>query len=372
MTVLISALAFIVLLSVLILIHEWGHYIVARLCAVTVEEFGIGLPPRASTIGFRKGTCFSLNWVPFGGFVRLQGETTTDPQIRFAPGSFGAATLPARIAILVAGVTMNLLLAFVLLTMGFSMGEWLPTYTTIEDLQAAGDRGEIDLQWGVFIEDLAEGGAAQQAGVATGTFLHRIDGTIVEKPEQVLGLQRGKELVTYTLLRGEDFREEVDMQVAVRDGKTGITLALSPRKLAGRNRPLPAALRLALREMWVVSRQTVIGIGKLLSSLARRGEIPEEITGLVGIARITHASVQEGFLTYLRLVALLSLSLAALNILPFPALDGGRLLLVLVEGGLRRPINRRVEIALNSMGFILIFFLIVVVTLNDILRLVRP
>jgi len=372
MTVLISALAFIVLLSVLILIHEWGHYITARLAGVSVEEFGVGLPPRARTLGYRKGTCFSLNWVPFGGFVRLQGESTTDPQLRFASGSFSAASVPWRIVILIAGVTMNLALAFVLLSIGFSVGKWVPTYTTIEDLERGGERGEVDLQWGVFVEDLAPGGPAEAAGVATGTFLHRVDGVAVLRPEDVVTLQQGKASVQYTLLRGVGYGEEVEIRVNVEQGKTGIALSRSPRVLAGLRRSPRAALPLALREMWVVTAQTVNGVRRLLGSIITVQEIPEEITGLVGIARITHASVQEGFLTYLRLVALLSLSLAALNILPFPALDGGRLLLVLIEVTLRRPINRHFEVALNSVGFALLFLLIIVVTMNDILRLLRP
>ena len=115
--------------------------------------------------------------------------------------------------------------------------------------------------------------------------------------------------------------------------------------------------------------QTVKGIGHLVSSLVTRATVPEGITGIVGIAQLTHTSVQEGFMTYLRLVALLSLSLAALNILPFPALDGGRLLFVLIEVIARRPINRRFEVTTNAVGFGLLLLLIGLITYHDIARL---
>lgn len=369
MSFVISGLAFLLLITVLILIHEWGHYITARLSGVEVEEFGMGLPPRAKTLAIRKGTVFSLNWIPFGGYVRLKGESTTDPQVRFAEGSFASAPAASKIIILVAGVFMNTLLAYVLLMIGFSVGKWIPTYPTVEDLQAGSDRGEITLEWGVLVDELKPGSPAETAGMPVGAFLTAVDGSPVTFPEDVVSLQEGKTTVTYSLLLPDAFTETKDVTVTLEEGKAGMALAQSPLTLAGKERSLSESLRLSNREVWVVLAQTVKGISNLFSSLLSRGEVPEEISGLVGIARITHASVQEGFFTYLRLVAILSLSLAALNILPFPALDGGRLLLVLLECGLRRRIHRRVEVVLNTVGFVLIFLLIFIVTMSDIVRI---
>jgi len=115
--------------------------------------------------------------------------------------------------------------------------------------------------------------------------------------------------------------------------------------------------------------QTVIGIGKLVSSIVSTGKVPEGIAGIVGIAQLTHGAVQEGFMHYLRLVALLSLSLAALNVLPFPALDGGRLIFVLAEWISRRPVNRTFEVTTNAIGFVFLLLLILLITFNDIVRL---
>lgn len=368
-SVVLSALAFFLLLSVLILVHELGHFLAARKAGVTVEEFGFGLPPRAKGVFEQGGTLFSINWIPFGGFVRLKGENALQEKERTAKGSFGAAPIPSRIIILVAGVFMNFILAIFLLTIGFSVGRWIPTYLDIDDMQAAADKGEIQLTLNVLIQQVLEDGSAKRAGVPTESVLTKVDGVAVSVPSDVAALQEGKRSVTYTVLTGEDFSQEQNIAVSLQDGKSGILLAAFPRELSAGQRNVVTAFVLALRETKVMTVQTVLGIGNLFRSLFTTGQVPEGISGIVGIAQLTHASVQHGFMTYLRLVALLSLSLAILNILPFPALDGGRLLFVLIEAIQRRPVNRRFELITNAMGFSLLIGLILVITFYDIIRL---
>lgn len=369
MTVVISAVAFLLLLTVLVILHELGHFTAARRAGVIVEEFGFGLPPRAKTIFHRGGTRFSLNWIPFGGFVRLKGENAETERERTAPGSFGSASIPARVIILTAGVFMNFVFAIVIFTAGFSVGQWVPTYLTFEDMRAAAARGEISMQPAVLIEDIISGGTAAQVGVPRGGIIVSIDGLPVEDPAQVAAMQLGKEQVTYAVLLPPAFATEETFTVPVRDGKTGVALRSHLRDLRSPKRPFFTALQLSLREASIMTVQTVIGLGQLFQSLARTGSVPEGITGIVGIAQLTHASVQEGLPTYLRLVALLSLSLAVLNILPLPALDGGRLLFVLIEAIIRRPTNRRFELITNTVGFALLILLILMITFHDIVRL---
>ena len=377
MTILLSALAFFVLLTLLVLVHELGHFAVAKWAKVRVEEFGFGLPPRAKKLFTWDATLFSLNWIPFGGFVRLQGETSLDREERIRPGSFAAASIPARLAILLAGVFMNFLLALVLLTLGFSLWHWIPTYLSMETLREGAEAGEVDIEWGIYVSDVVPGGTAEQGHVATGGLLAKINGIPVTSVNEVLALQEGERSVTYTVLYPDSTRSEQPMEftqeksydIAVREGKTGVALSEFAKSLAGRRHPFPRALSLAWRETGVVTIQTVQGAGMLLSSLFLQGRVPEGITGIVGIAQLTHASVQEGFMTYLRLVALLSLSLAALNILPFPALDGGRMLFVFVEMITGKPVYRRLEVVTNGIGFFVLLLLIVAVTLSDIFRI---
>ncbi len=367
---LLTVVAFIVLLTLLILIHEFGHFMAARKAGVTVEEFGFGLPPKARTLFRKNGTVFTLNWVPFGGFVRLKGETALAEHERNKPGSFHSASLIARIVILSAGVFMNFVLAFVLLVFGFSVGRWIPTYFAMSDMRAHADRGIIELSTGVVIEKVLSGEPAAIAGVPEKSVLLKVNDQAVTLAEQVAEIQQHKHRVIYTVLVGEgEAAKEQKYSVALEDGKSGVVISTFPLKLSAPLRGVGTSSMLALREAKIMTVQTVRGIGALIASLAKSGQVPEGITGIVGIAQLTYSSVQAGFMTYLRLVALISLSLAILNFLPFPALDGGRLIFVLVEAVTRRPLNRRFEAYSNALGFSVLILLILLITFYDIIRL---
>ncbi len=366
----ISTVAFIILLTLLILIHEWGHYICARLLGVEVEEFGFGLPPRAKKLFKRKGTLFSLNWIPFGGFVRLKGENAIDLESRYAKGSFGHAPIPSRILILCGGVLMNFLLAFTLLTFGFSVGRWIPNfYSSIDELQQAASRGEISVKFGVYINEVLPDGGAAKAGIQKDTMVKAIDGKEIKSPEELVALQKGKQDVEYTIVE-EKTQTERKVNVAIdSEGRSGIAISAFATELSAPHRSFGQAVVLALKETKFMTIQTIKGMGNLVRSLVTRGHVPEGITGIVGIAVLTSGAVQEGLMTYLRLVALLSLSLAILNILPLPALDGGRLLFVLAEMVRRKPLNQRFEMMTNTIGFFLLIGLILIITYNDVIQL---
>lgn len=362
----VSAVAFFFLITGLILIHEFGHFIAARKAGVVVEEFGFGLPPRAKSLFTWQGTVFSLNWIPFGGFVRLRGESGEEDQPK--KGNFTQASILARCIILLAGVAMNFLLAIVIFFFGFSYGRWIPTYLSLTDMQKAAASGEIHLKLGVLISDVLTGGGASEAKIPPASLLLSVDGHAVTRPEDVIALQKGKKSVIYTYRADTTGSAPQTTTVPVEGGKTGVYLESTTLELSAPQRNVIDAARLSIRETGVVTGQTVIGIGKLFSSLAQHGQVPEGVTGIVGIAQLTYASVQKGFMVYLRLVALLSLSLAVLNVLPFPALDGGRLIFVLSELFVH-PKTRRFEMVTNTVGFGILLLVIVVVTLYDIVRL---
>ena len=368
MTIFLSAVAFLVLLTGLILIHECGHFFAARLLGVDVEEFGFGLPPRAATIGVWKRTTFTLNWIPFGGFVRLKGESEIS-RSSLSKRSFGRASILTRCIILTAGVFMNFVLAMSIFTLGFSVGEWVPTYSTLEEITGALSRGEIEGKIVTKIDAVISGGGAQRAGIPAGVILTAVEEIVVEQPADAIGIQEGKNIVRYTVRMGENFTQERVFRVNLTEGKSGVALVPFIHNLRSPKRGILSAVQLALRESNVVLEQTVQGIFKLFLSLAKSGTVPEGITGIVGIAQLTHSSVQEGFGVYMRLIALLSLSLAILNILPFPALDGGRLLFVVAEALHCRLFNRRFELMINSLGLVFLIVLILWVTLYDVIRL---
>jgi regulator of sigma E protease len=365
MTTLITVIAFVLLLTVLIIIHELGHFTLAKLFKVEVEEFGFGLPPRALTLFRAGGTIFSLNWVPFGGFVRLKGDNEVIVEKRFEKGSFAGAGSFARICILCGGVLMNFLLAFALFTAGFSVGRWVPYHYTKVQLEDAITRGELAVDKGVFVQSLIKGGPAEAANVPKGAAILSVDNQPVTTPEDVIRLQEGKTTVRYVLRVTAG--KTVEMDVTLADGKAGIALADS--SIRSNTRPFFRSVAVAWNEMMFMTVQTIKGIFDLFHSLLTRFNIPEGITGIVGIYGLTSSAVQEGFMTYLQLVALLSLSLAILNVLPLPALDGGRLLFVLAEIVIRRPLNQRFELLTNMIGFFLLIALIVIITFNDVIHL---
>jgi regulator of sigma E protease len=366
----VTALAFVLLLTLLIMIHEWGHYITARLFRVDVEEFGFGLPPRAKTMFHRKGTDFTLNWIPFGGFVRLKGENAMTDAERHAHGSFAGAGFIARASILLAGVFMNFILALVLLTVGFSVGRWIPSwYSSMDDLTQAAVNGELSFQRGVYIAGVLPGSPAAKAGVPKDHILEKIDNQRIMRAEDVIAFQEKKRSVTYTVRTVKEPVQQETYRIQLIEGKSGVEISDYAYDLTAPLRSIPESLSLSLKETVFMTKQTVIGLKQLVVTLVTRARVPEGITGIVGIAVLTHGSVESGFMSYLRLVALLSLSLAILNVLPLPALDGGRLLFVLIEAILRRPLNRRFEVMTNALGFVFLISLIVVITFNDIAHL---
>lgn len=367
MLLVLSAIAFFFLITGLILIHEFGHFIAARKAGVVVEEFGFGLPPVAKKLFRWQGTDFTLNWIPFGGFVRLKGENGDEGK-KSAKGSFVHASIPARCGILLAGVAMNFLLALVIFFFGFSYGQWVPTYLSLEDMKSAAARNEIHLKLAVLIDDVFTGSTAEEAKIQTGSILLSVDGKDVTKPEEVVAAQAGKSQVTYAYLPPGDNQTPKSTVVAVHDGKTGVVLRTFTLELSAPVHSLLESARLSIRETLLVTGQTFLGIGKLFTSLASHGTVPEGVTGIVGIAQLTYQSVEHGFMVYLRLVALLSLSLAVLNVLPFPALDGGRLIFTLSEIFVK-PGNRRIEMMSNTIGFGLLLLVILIVTLYDVVRL---
>lgn len=368
----LTAAAFFVLITILILIHEGGHFFAARFFGVIVEEFGFGLPPKLWTIARRWGTAFTLNAIPFGGFVRLKGENSLEVGARAQEGSFARASIPVRCVILTAGVFMNFALALLIFTGGFSYGGWVPTYLTLDDLQAAAVRGDIALTMGTVVEAVRTDSGASEARLPVGGIIAAVDGTSVREPEDIVALQRGKSSVAYQVaVDGEHYRrkEFTSYLVRVSEGRTGVELLYVPLDIVAPRRSLLSGLSYGLREIHIVTSQTIMGIGHLVATLFSQLTVPQEVMGLIGIAHLTYDSVQQGFSVYLRLMGLLSLSLAILNILPFPALDGGRLLFVLSELFVR-PGSRRVEVIIHTIGFSFLLLLIFLVTVYDVVRFI--
>jgi len=354
MALLIAAIAFVFLLGVLILVHELGHLTVAKLAGVTVEEFGIGFPPNAKQ--WKRGeTTYSLNWLPFGGYVRMLGQDDFHPdKVSSDPRSYDRAHPLWKIAIAIAGVFMNFVLAILILWGGYMVG-MSPIL-----------RGEQQ----VVVATVEEGSPAALAGFLPEDILQGVNGT------PVLSVESFADAVSYTpgsplsvsVLRGT---ETQTLTVVPReDGRIGVAIGLFDHHAFVQVGPATAFVY-ALEDPGNVTVMTFKGLGNLVTGIFTRFELTDEVGGPVRIAEVTYQAVQLGWGMFFQLMALLSLSLAVLNIIPFPALDGGHILFTVIEFVARKPLPIKVKTVIQATGMSLLLALIAATVVNDILRLIN-
>lgn len=373
---LITIIAFLVVLSVLILIHELGHFLAARAFGVKAEEFGYGLPPRAVGMVKKNGkwkrvgakdrasyanTIWSLNWLPIGGFVRIKGEQGDLPA---DADSFTAKPVWKRFIIIAAGVVMNWVLAVVLFFVALSVG----APTIIEDIPA----DAIVRNQAVTIVDTLPGGVAERAGIQAMDTIVAVDGVPPKAVEDVQNAiaSHGYGPVTFLLKRdgaevGVTARPEY--MEAIKKNGIGVSLAM----VGNVSFPLHLAAVHSVTLTWQYTKATAAGFGELIAELFRGGgEAVNSVSGPVGIAVLTGKFAAQGALALLQFAAILSINLAILNFLPIPALDGGRAIFLIYEAIFRKPINRRAEAIAHNIAFMILIALVLLITVRDVWRLV--
>ncbi len=363
---LIAIGAFLLMLGLLVVIHELGHFLTAVWLGIKVDEFGIGFPPRALTLFERNGVKYTLNWLPLGGFVRFaqNGDGASDP-LYGAGGTLAAAPPWRRIIVMVAGPLMNLLLAMLIFAVLFgALGVPTPT--------------------GQAISQVFPNTPAEQAGFRPGDELRALDGRSVEDPAvigQVARANPGRP-VTATVLRDG---EEVTLVVVPGpwtspEGKSfesGFGFSYGPRLEQVRVGPLAAAWRGVTYSLELTGRmvQALAGLPASILGLFSPEPSPDGgPIGPVGIARATGEVIQQpgGFAAFWNLAAVLSLNLFLLNLLPIPALDGSHIIFALVEwlrGGKKVPPEK--EALVHAIGFAALMGLMVLITVNDVLNAIR-
>jgi len=346
-----TLILFLVVLSILVLAHEMGHFIVARLAKVRIEEFAIGFPPRLVSI--RHGeTDYSINLLPLGGYVRMTGEE--DPS---KPGSLAAKPPAWRAAVLCAGVAMNVALAMILFTLIYLTGVSIPVPT-----------GEIR-----FI-GIASGSPAEQAGLKPGDVVVSVDGqgvTQMDAFRSYINAHTGQP-VTVVVRRDGIVQPPVTLEPRQTpppgQGALGVVLDYV-RMYEKRTYALPQAVALGVQSTWNAIAFTVYIPVQVI-----RGLIPVEVArpvGPVGVGRIIGSAAEQiptlGWEPLLQTMALLSVSLAVVNILPLPGLDGGRLIFVLLEWVRRgKRISPEREAIIHLMGLAFLMGLIVLISYYDI------
>ncbi|MFH1867171.1 MAG: site-2 protease family protein [Patescibacteria group bacterium] len=358
----IAIIVFIAILALLVLAHELGHFYTARKLGVNVQEFGIGFPPRLFRFK-RRDTVYSINLLPLGGFVKLKGESG---ESRGDPDSFASQKAWKRSIILVAGVSMNIVLAFFLLTIGFTSG--LPTIVDQNNLTQARD---VKIQ----IFNVLPDSPAAQAGIKIGDTVVNIDGETfnnLEVMQDYIASHENVIMLVKIVGIGQGELEdgkvvEVAPQVIDQSGGRaviGVTLIQSGIIAY----PWYQSIWMGAKATGFLFYDTVVGFGTVIKNLITEQKAGIEVAGPVGIAVLTGQVVNLGWIYVLQFAALLSVNLAIINILPFPALDGGRLLFVIIEKIRRKPNNQKIEAIIHTFGFGLLMLLVLVITYKDIMR----
>jgi regulator of sigma E protease len=358
----ITFLIFLLVISVLVFVHELGHFVMAKRAGMKVEEFGFGFPPRIW--GKKKGgTFYSINAIPFGGFVKIFGE---EGEHRREPGSFGHGSFWAKVGVIVAGVAMNFLFAAILLVgnnyFGLRVG--------IFDEPTAQRATNLKLE----ILQVASGSPAEKAGLRSlDEIVGFVDAKGVRKetrtPELVqdFSFSHAGQKVAIIIQRGSS---QVDIPMQLRqtsptgEGPIGISLALTGEI----HYAWYESIWRGFASAGMLFVATLAGYWGLLVSLFRSGHLAADVAGPIGIATLTGQAAGVGFNYLVQFVAMISVNLAVLNILPFPALDGGRLALILVEKVRRKPLSHKIEDTINSIGFMILIALMVAVTVKDIVK----
>lgn len=347
---LLTIIAFILVIGILVFVHELGHFTIAKLSGVKVEEFGMGFPPRVFKI--KKGdTVYSINAIPFGGFVKMLGEDGES----HANDSFMSKRSRVKIPIIAAGVIMNFLLAGILFSIGYGIG--MPPVRLDPD-SLPGNKTNM-----VMVASVLDNSVAKQSGINEG--------------DQVLGFSSGEEFTAFT---SANKGKTVELNIKSDDGKgqaKTVSLGAGEYPLGVGSVDLPSikmgffdSIYYGFKELvfttYFVLQMLLVFLGQLFSTLS----ISKDVAGPVGIFNITGQAVKYGLVYVLQLAAILSINLGLVNFLPFPALDGGKAFLIFLQGLFKKKIIRaEVENVLSLVGFGLIILLISTISIREIIGL---
>ncbi len=361
---------FIIILVALIVVHEFGHFVVAKMAKMRVDEFGLGYPPRAWA--FKKGeTEYSFNWLPFGGFVRIYGEDEQDRVEGTTDISRAFASRPKilQALVLVAGIVMNLLFAWVLISVTLALGT--PRALEPNEYAQATDRV-------LLVASVLPGSPAETAGLKAGDAMTLVtmgerNYTTLDPDEftKFIASDTGTEEVTIHYKRGDEERVATTLPKAgvIASDPTRLALGVSVAAAGTIAEPWWKAPIDGAVITWEVTKQTAVGLWNFFSSIATLSADLSQVSGPVGIAGAVGTASQHGVAALLTLTAIISINLALINFLPVPALDGGRLLFVLIEAVIRRPLPVSAARAVNTVGFGMLILLMVVITAHDLFKI---
>jgi len=363
-----NILIFLIILLVLVLSHEFGHFIVAKKSGIRVDEFSFGFKPKL--FGIKKGgTEYNFNAIPFGGYVKIYGENPDEENINGPDKNRSFVNKPRYIQalVLVAGVVMNLLVAWLLLSVGYMSG--LPT-----SVSSAPQDANIKDKALTVISILPDS-PAEKAGMEVGDKILSIKSNedVLENPiltEDVSNFIKNKtgEDLEISYKRGNDINElTVTPSLGIISNQAAIGISMD---VVGKlHLPIHKAIWEGSKLTWNVTKETTIGFFNLIKEAILGKADMNSITGPIGIVGVVGDAREFGFVYLLSFTALISINLAVINLVPFPALDGGRLLFLLIEKIKGSRIKPSIANWVNTIGFGILMLLMVIVTFHDLIKL---
>lgn len=366
-----SILIFIAILLVLVVSHEFGHFIVAKKSGIRVDEFSFGFPPKL--FGKKIGeTTYNFNALPFGGYVKIFGENGDDGTVNEEDKKRSFVNKPRYVqaGVLVAGVVMNLLVAWLLLSVGYMSG--LPSSVGMAPKGAT-----VSNQY-LTVTSVVKGSPAEISGLKAGDKILALstdtDSTKLLSSNfgapsvQTFVKSHGAESINIEILRGPESKEIIVTPIANKDGVPSIGIAMD--NIGTLKLPIHRAVWEGLKLTVDITIGTAVGFYKLIAgALAGNGDM-SAVTGPIGIVGVVGDAAKFGFIYLLSFTALISVNLAVINLLPFPALDGGRLLFLLIEKIKGSRIKPEIANIVNMVGFGILMLLMVFITYHDIVKLI--
>lgn len=373
-----TVLIFIITLLILVVIHELGHFLVAKKFNIKVLEFGFGIPPRA--FGKKWGeTLISLNWLPFGGFVKLLGEDEVDRKALESERSFAAQKVGKRISVVVAGVIMNLLLAWVLFYIVLGAQDFKAQFPLFLDHKFIGVEQKNESN--ILISSVSENSPANLVGLKSGERIITFNDEFVKSSEELISKTKelaGTEVkLTVSDPEGRDYKSvQITPREAPPEGQGPLGVSLVQIQLANLSyeNPLQKIFAGPTHSINIVAYSGRI-LGMLISESIQTKKlepVSQTVAGPVGITSIVNTiltEVKNPLIPYLDFVAILSLNLAVMNILPIPALDGGRFFFLLYEVVTRKRVHAEVEKWVHTIGMAILLTLMLLITFSDIKKL---
>lgn len=364
-----SIIIFIIILAILIFVHELGHFLVAKKSGIRVDEFGLGFPPKIFSKKWGD-TLYTLNAIPFGGFVKIFGEDSHEEEISESDKKTSFLYKPKRVqaSVLVAGVTFNIIFAWICISLGFMIG--MPAGS---DYSRFGTTKDAKL----VVTEVLPNSPAQKAGLISGDvlMLASTENTVLQNenltPEKVKSLisDSNTKKIEIIYRRGGALPASVSVEPEINSSQNQKIIGIGMESMGTLKLPFYLAPLEGARTTWFLVKSTTVGLlGFLWDTINFKSDL-SQVSGPIGIAKVVGEASGLGFVYLLSFIALISINLAIINLLPFPALDGGRLLFVGIEALIRRPIKPAVVAWTNGIGFAILIILMLVVTGHDILNL---